>query len=170
MPFLEWLYIFDIPVAVRCLFVRVIYPISMTRCFPGLFMNMNHMNSANYLKCWNQTTPIFLSFNMLLEIEHRTSHLPNKQALCPSFLKNYKVSLKNRGLFVLVTPSLEGTGNFSFATSAPWQYRQVSAYRNYGCICLNPIHWCSKHPFMKSPGMMWSIFLSVDFSTLGLWV
>lgn len=115
-------------------------------------------------------THLFLSFNMLLEIEHRTSHLPNKQALCPSFLKNYKVSLKNRGLFVLGTPSLEGTGNFSFATSAPWQYRQVSAYRNYGCICLNPIHWCSKHSFTKSPGMIWSIFLSVDFSTLGLWV
>lgn len=92
-------YLFDRSITVRFLFVRVIYPISMTRCFTGLFMNMNHMNSENYLN-------LFLSFNMLLDIEHRTSHLQSKDCdwaipQPPSFLKNYKVSLKNRGVICL---------------------------------------------------------------------
>lgn len=156
--------------------MRVIYPISMTRCFPELFMNMNHINSANYLKCWNETTPIFF-FPLIccwrLNTEPHTCQANTVSELYPNLHLSWKIIKylwKTGGLFVLVTPPLEGTGNFSFATSALWQYRQVSAYRNYGCICLNPSHWCSKHPFTKSPEMMWSTFLSVDLSTLGLWV
>lgn len=90
---------------------------------------------------------LFLPFNMVLEIEHRASHTPRElrvAKLHPNLHLSWIIFsvFENQGFVCMIVfvppPTLERVVIFFFATPAPWQYRQMSACRNYDCIVQAP--------------------------------